>query len=225
MNKKVEFGTISNWANKNSGLITIAVLLLTSIVAVIDNVWKKRQSRNAKHHDQRDQLERNDKWRKKISDYIAETHAKKLSRAMVIRDFGRIDQYPKAKTDKGISPSFKVWLADIYHNGVLVHFGVMEITYIKAVEDDTNWYYCDSKDSEGIKVHLIGKVPYNRIETVNWQGDEWNNYDPQIFCRFDSKDKEPYEELVYCEEVKREHSWPFYREVVRLQNMRNERVC
>ena len=221
----MEFGTTRNWANENSGFIALAVFLLTLIVAAIDFIWKTVQSKNAKLRGRREQLERNEKWRKKFSDYLAETHAKSLSRDIVIRDFGRIDQYPKTKTDKGISPSFKVWLADTYHNGVLVHLGMMEITYIKAVEDNTNWYYCNSKDPNGIKVHLLGKIPYGRIEAVNWQGDGWSNYDPQMFCRFDSKSKEPYDEIVYCESIERLDLWPYYREVVRLQDMRNERVC
>lgn len=221
----MEFGSIINWANKNSGLIALAVFLLTLIVAAIDFIWKAMQSKNAKLCGRREQLEKNEKWRKIFSNHLAETHAKGLSRDIVIRDFGRIDQYPKAKTDRGISPSFKVWLAGTYHNGVLVHLGMMEITHIKAVEDNTNWYYCDSKDPSGMKVHLLGKIPYDRIEAVNWQGDEWNNYDPQVFCRFDSGSKEPYDELVYCESIERPDLWPYYREVVRLQDMRNERVC
>lgn len=221
----MEFESITNWANKNAGLIALAAFILALIGAAITFVHRAIQSKNSKHHSQREQLERKEKWRKAFSDYILRTHAKDLSRDIIIRDVRRTDQYPKSKTEKGISPSFRVWLAGTYHNGISVHLGMMEITYIKAVEDNTNWYYCDSEEPHGLKVPLLGKIPYDRIEEVNWQGDEWNNYDPQLYCRFDSKNKEPYNELVYCERIEREDLWPYYREVVRLQDMRNERVC
>lgn len=107
----------------------------------------------------------------------------------------------------------------------MISFGALYITYIKAIEDNTNWYYCDSEDPHGKKVFLVGKIPYDRIEEVNWQGDEWNDYYPQVFCRFDSKSNEPYDEIVYCERIESQDLRPYYHEVVRLQDMRNERMC
>ncbi len=221
----MELRLIKDWANENSGFIALAACVLAFVSATSAFVHRAIESKNAKLQSRRSRLERNERWRKEFSDYHQRIHAKGLDNAIIIRDFGRIEEYPKAKTDKGISPSFKVWLAGTYHNGIMVSFGMMEITYIKAVEDSTNWYYCDDKDHEGKKVHLLGKIPYDRIEEVNWQGDEWNNYDPQVFCRFDSKSKEPYDEIAYCERIEREDLWPYYSEVVRLQDMRNKRVC
>jgi hypothetical protein len=221
----MELELIKDWANENAGFISLSAFLIASISTVFTFIYRANQSKNEKLRNQRERLESNEKWRKEFSDYHHRILAKNLDNAIFIRDFGRIEQYPKAKTDKGISPSFKIWLADTYHNGIMVSFGVMEITYIKAVEDKTNWYYCDSEDPHRKKVHLLGKIPYERIEEVNWQGDEWNNYYPQVFCRFDSKSKEPYDDLVYCERIERQDSWPYYREVDRLQDMRNKRVC
>ena len=221
----MELDLIKDWANENAGFIALAACLLAFISAAFAFVYRAIQRKNTKLQNRRSRLERNEKWRIKFSDYYQSFQAKKLDNPIVIRDFGRIEQYPKAKTDKGISPSFKIWLVGTYYNGIMVSFGMMYITYIKAVEDNTNWYYCDNEDPHGKKVFLLGKIPYDRIEEVNWQGDEWNNYDPQVFCRFDSKSNEPYDELVYCERIDRQDLWPYYHEVARLQDMRNERVC
>ena len=218
---------IKNWANENAGFIGLAALLLAFIVATYTFVHRLKQRKNQTAQNRRIRLGRNEKWRKEFSDYLQKIHAESLDldHAIFIRDFGRIEQYPKAKTDKGISPSFKVWLADTYHNGIMVSLGMGEITYIKAVEDNTNWYYCDNEDPHGKKVFLVGKIPYDRIEEINWQGDEWNDYYPQVFCRFDSKSNEPYDELVYCERIERQDLWAYYHDVVKLHDMRNERVC
>jgi hypothetical protein len=221
----MELELIKNWANENTGIIALATLLLTFVSAALAFVYRLIPRKNEKLQNRRSRLARNKKWQKEFSDYIQRNYAKNLDNAIFIRDFGRIEQYPKAKTGKGISPSFKVWLVDTYYNGIMVSLGMLEITYIKAVEDNTNWYYCDNEDPHGKKVFLLGKIPYERIEEVNWQGDEWNDYDPQVFCRFDSKSNEPYDELVYCERIERQDLWPYYHELVRLQDIRNERVC
>jgi hypothetical protein len=223
----MELEIIKNWANDNTGIIALATLVLTFVSAVLAFVYRLIPRKKEKLWNRRNQLERNKKWQKEFTEYIEDTYAKygDIDRAIVIRDFGRIEQYPKAKNCKGISPLFKVWLVSTYYNGIMVSFGMMEITYIKAVEDNTNWYYCDNKEPNGKKVFLLGKIPYDRIEEVNWRGDEWSDYDPQVFCRFDSKSNEPYDELVYCERIERKDLWAYYREVVKLQNMRNERVC
>lgn len=58
---------------------------------------------------------------------------------------------------------------------------------------------------------LIGYVPYENIETVNWDGDEYYSF-PHIFCYFDTKRKEPYETLEFCEE-KHFDGDPYYTKV------------
>lgn len=223
----MELELIKIWANENAGIIALVACLLTFIGIASSFIYKLKQRKNEKPQNLRSRLARNKNRQKEFSEYIEDTYAKygDIDRAIIIRDFWRIEQYPKAKTGKGISPTFKVWLVNTYYNGIMVSLGMGEITYIKAVEDNTNWYYCEDDDSNEKKVFLVGKVPYDRIEEINWQGDEWNDYYPQVFCRFDSKSNEPYEELVYCERIEREGLWAYYHEEVKLQDMRNERVC
>ena len=58
---------------------------------------------------------------------------------------------------------------------------------------------------------LIGYVPYENIEAINWDGDEYY-VNPHLYCYFDTKRREPYEKLVFCE--KREiNEIPYYSEV------------
>jgi hypothetical protein len=44
---------------------------------------------------------------------------------------------------------------------------------------------------------LTGFIPYENIEMIDWDGDDYYPY-PHIYCYFDLKSK-PYERLAYCE--------------------------
>jgi hypothetical protein len=223
---KMDLGSVKNWANENAGLIGLIALLVTVICTAVGAILWVRGRKHAKQRAVREHLENAEKWRKAFSDYLDGIHAQGPPDdiPVVIRDVMRTSRYPKRCQEKGISSFFKVWLRETYHSGILVGLGCLETTYIKAVEDDTNWYYCDHDDPEGKTVYLIGKIPFDRIEEVNWGGDEYD-YCPHLYCRFDSKTKEPYDEFVYAESVDRPDSWPCLREIVRLQDMKNKRVC
>jgi hypothetical protein len=220
----MELASLKSWADENPGLLSLAALLVSVLVVTVGVIrWKVGRKRDAQRR-LRERVGNAEKWRTAFLEYLEEQHAKELDRGLVIRDIGRINEYLKTKGEKGISTSFRVGLAGIYHSGIQVHLGMLEITHIKAIEDNTNWYYCDYDDPQGKKVHLIGKIPFNRIEEVNWQGDEYDSH-PHVYCRFDSTTGEPYDELVYCEMIDRRDSWPYFSEIVRLQDMRNKRIC
>lgn len=220
----MELGSVTKWANKNPGLIALFGVMITILIAGIQHKLRRKQ---VVHQNMQKELEKTERWRKEFSDYLDRIRAENIQHdiPLIIRDVKRKSQYPKTCHGKGASSSFKVWLVDTYHNGIMVSFGTLQITYIKAIEDNTNWFFCKSDDPEGRKVFLIGKIPFHRIENVNWKGDEYSGYDPHVFCRFDSKDREPYEELVYAESIDRPNSWPYLHEIVRFQDMRNERIC
>jgi hypothetical protein len=77
----------------------------------------------------------------------------------------------------------------------------------------SDWRFTDYKKGESgdIKVILIGYVPFENIESVDWRGDEYYGF-PHLYCYFDARRKEPYEKLAFCE--KREMTdIPFYTEV------------
>lgn len=85
----------------------------------------------------------------------------------------------------------------------------------KLLEDATTgrWRYAASmKGEEGKYLVLIGYVPYEFIEDVNWGGDQIYDY-PHVFCYFDGLKSQPYERMIFCE------PWDFdgithFREVV-----------
>lgn len=131
-----------------------------------------------------------------------------------------MDSYPEVDDGgKGISPWFRAALLDTYHKGVL--FGLGFGTLMVAPE---GYRFTNHKAGEkgGIRVCMIGKIPYEFIEGVNFEGDEYYNF-PHIFCHFQNKG-EPYEEIVFSEEVDMGHGHTYYREVAGLQDVRGNRV-
>lgn len=108
-----------------------------------------------------------------------------------MRDMRRVDSYPETNKRRGISPWFRVGLLGTYHRGILLGLGWHNLVNDPALG---GWRYHDwrQKDSEeplGQKVVLIGKVPFESIEEVEWDGDEYYNY-PHIYCYF-KHEKQP----------------------------------
>ena len=64
---------------------------------------------------------------------------------------------------------------------------------------------------------MIGRVPFEQIEAVEWGGDEYYSF-PHIYCYFDAKNKQPYEELVLCAENKHDDQPPWYSEVAKYED-------
>ena len=121
-----------------------------------------------------------------------------------------MDNYPDIDDKaKGISPWFRAGLVGTYHKGALI--GLRWTTLTADAKGD--WRFTDYKRGETgeIKVILIGNVPFENIESVDWRGDEYYAF-PHLYCYFDARRKEPYEKLAFCE--KREmNDIPFYTEV------------
>lgn len=97
-----------------------------------------------------------------------------------------------------------------YHKGIQVGLRWGKLTMDKTTN---KWRYTNYESGENgdIKVILIGYIPYENIEAVDWDGDEYYAF-PHIYCYFNTKRKEPYERLVFCEE-KHLDDFPFYSEV------------
>jgi hypothetical protein len=71
----------------------------------------------------------------------------------------------------------------------------------------------DYKNGEkgDIRVMLIGYVPFENIESVDWREDEYYTF-PHLYCYFDAHRRVPYEKVAFCE--KRElDGFPYYSEV------------
>jgi hypothetical protein len=128
---------------------------------------------------------------------------------VIIRDVRRVDEYPDTTKGRGISPWYKCGLMGTYHKGILLGLSWEMLTS----EGANSWRYTNHQAGESgdLKVILIGYVPYENIEAINWNGDEYYG-EPHFYCHFDAKRGEPYEKLAFCE--KRElNDIPFYTEV------------
>jgi hypothetical protein len=130
------------------------------------------------------------KWKPEFEKYIWERHRKELRSDSIVRDMSRVDHYPNAEDKgKGISPWFRTGLVGTYHRGIYVSH-----RWGGLVKDGNGWRYPNYKVGETwqLKVLLMSSIPYENIEHVDWEGDEYYNY-PHIYCWFNNK-KEPYED-------------------------------
>lgn len=111
----------------------------------------------------------------------------------IIRDIKRMDSYPDIDAaEEGISPWFKVEVKGLYHKGIEVNIGAPE--YIKR-DKNGNWQFTDHKETEEkVLAYPVGRIPFDLIEHVDWDGDEYYRF-PHMYCRF--KDGQPYESIPF----------------------------
>lgn len=159
------------------------------------------------------------KWKPEFEQQIFERRLKKLREDVIVRDMKRIDSYPDIsdKKQKGISPWFRVGLVGTYHRGILIGLSWGGLSYDEKHKMWRHTNYALKEETE-INALLIGYIPFENIETVDWGGDEYYGY-PHIYCHFNTKRKEPYEKLAYCEK-KFLHEIPFYSEVADYDSVR-----
>ena len=158
------------------------------------------------------------KWRPLFDEEIWKTHSQKLRKDVIIRDVGRLDSYPEIdERRKGISPWFRIGLMATYHKGIMVGLNWCQLKKIQ----NGDWRYVDHKSGEtgDVTAILIGYIPFECIEAVNWDGDEYYGY-PHIYCHFDARKKEPYERLAFCVENCNPGGRPFYTEIAPYDKVR-----
>jgi hypothetical protein len=158
------------------------------------------------------------KWKPVFEARIWEKHQKKLREDVIIRDMKRIDTYPELDNRKGISLWFRVGLVGTYHRGILV--GMRWEMLTRHDEEGKIWRltnYAASEEGDA-KVLLIGRIPYENIEEVDWDGDEYYGF-PHIYCFFSHK-SEPYEHTGYCTQATNPGGLPFYTEVAEYEQVR-----
>lgn len=147
--------------------------------------------------------------RQLFRDEISKRRAEDLRKDVIIRHVNRLDGYPDSVEGLGISPWFKVGLLDTYHAGIKVGLG-----WEGLIELPNGFRKPDHKQGERgtITAMLMGEIPYDFIETMNVDGDEYY-YLPHIFCHFANRG-EPYERLYYAQQVDIGHGHHFWKEVV-----------
>ncbi|MEZ5847337.1 MAG: hypothetical protein R3C70_11375 [Geminicoccaceae bacterium] len=155
------------------------------------------------------------RWKPVLEEIIFDNWRSNLRKDVIIRDVERLDNYPETTEKRGISPWFRVGLIDTYHRGILVG-----LRWDKLVEmEKGHWRFpYHQKNEEGdLTVILAGKIPYESIEYVDSNGDEYYNY-PHIYCHFEHK-KEPYESVDFYVEEQNPGGRKFYSQIADYQTV------
>lgn len=165
-----------------------------------------------------EKLAARDKWRPIFQDYFLEAARKNFRGDAIVHDVDRLDNYPEAGEEKGISSWFRVGLMGTYNDGILLGLRWTEIE-----EQNGVWVEKRQTDSKGgVKVMLLGEVPFESIASVNFEGDEYYNK-PHIFCHFDFEG-EPYKRLFYGEEFQLDPNLPYhYRDLLEYRKKKSSR--
>jgi hypothetical protein len=157
-----------------------------------------------------------EKWKSEVEKQLFERRQKGHGLDIVVRDIRRLDEYPDIKANRGISPWFKSGLMATYHRGVQLGLSWETLTRnSKGQWRRTN--YAAGETGE-LRVICMGFVPFERIEAINWDGDEYYG-EPHIYCHFEGRHKEPYERVAYCEE-RELNGYPYYTEIIDYESVR-----
>lgn len=150
------------------------------------------------------------KWKKEFEPKIFERHRKELGLDVIVRDMKRLDNYPDDVTPKkGVSAWFKAGLMATYHNGLQMGLG-----WYSLKKDKSGWRHVDHRNEEegDATVVMIGDIPYENIETIDWTGDTFYG-NPQLYCHFDASRGQPYQRLYFCTEHQNPGGSRFYIQV------------
>lgn len=155
-------------------------------------------------------------WKPVLEEIIITNWRDDLRSDVIIRDVRRFDNYPETTEKRGISPWFKVDLIDTYHRGILIGLRWGELIEMEGGK----WRFTNYQKNErgDIKVILAGKIPYEYIEHVDKDGDEYYYY-PHIYCHFDHKG-EPYESVDFYVQKQNPGGRKFYVQVANYKEVR-----
>ena len=196
---------------------TVKKELVNKICVALNPYINKPKITGPKYNNNAEKIQHQEKIRSEIGSYIQKINTEKLRRKVIIRDIDRADSYPEISNEKGISPWFKVELAQTYHRGVQVFLQAGAL----VTKDDGSLRFRDLKAGEkgDLRVFLVGEIPFLNIEVINWEGDEYDCY-PHFYCHFFGKNDEPYERIIFCTEVDMGNGHKHYSEVDTFENIR-----
>jgi len=104
--------------------------------------------------------------------------------------------YPEScPFESGIADWFNIEIVGLYHEGIEV---VLSIEHLREEADGSYIipHWRNPPQPTDINAWLIGRIPYESISWVNFDGDEYYTT-PHIHCYFDFKGQ-PYKNLNYC---------------------------
>lgn len=192
-----------------TGAYLTALGVLLSIAEYLRRLISKREQKKSKNMNPGEKVRHAQELREILENEVMKCRADNLRKDVIIRHVSGKDKYPNTEEkNNGISPWFKVGLEETYHSGIYVG---LRIEFLKICPDGYRLAKYKEGQERGIKVMLMGAIPYDVIETVNTKGDEYYSF-PHIFCHFPFK-TQPYERLFYCEVIMQAHEHPWYKEV------------
>lgn len=159
--------------------------------------WRRRSRPPAA----RQLVERQARLRKEIADHFGELFRNNEHPEIIVRNTRRLKKYPKVREyDAGISPWFKTEINDLYHRGIEVFLSGADQAI--PIEDEHGQFggwrlvgWSERVDG-AVTAWPVGRIPFEFIESIDWDGDEYYGA-PHFYCRFDSRWRDPYEEIVY----------------------------
>ena len=177
--------------------------------------WLRRRGRGRKlTHEEI--LALRGKWKKEIEEKLPPSRRDERARDVIVHDVKRLDQYPGGLEGTGLSPWFKAGLMGTYYRGVLLGLQWHGLTQ----GDDGKWHRTNFAGGEepDITAVLMGKVRYENIEAIDWDGDQFYN-NAHVYLHFAEPSRQPYEELVFCEQRELNQDHFYYSEVARFEDV------
>lgn len=154
-------------------------------------------------------IQHREKLRKTFQEELYECRAKRLRHDVIVRHVDRVDKYPNIdEKDRGISPWFRVDFLDTYDKGITLCIAIQGLNKCGEGYRRTNSRSGESADYNAL---LMADIPYDSIEAVNIEGDEYYSF-PHIYCYFDFNG-EPYERKWFAEQINQSHGHPYFREL------------
>ncbi len=161
-------------------------------------------------------VELRQKFKDEIEPVVRETQRRGEYVEVVIRDMKRFDEYPDTpkRLGKRIPSWFKVELVGTYHKGIQVGLRGEELVHCPS-----GWRFVDYNTERGTTAILIGEIPYERIERIDWRSDSVLEL-PSIYCYFDASDSTPYDRRVFGLERTHTLGWKYYVEAATLDDVK-----
>ncbi len=164
-------------------------------------------------------LKQRQEWRLEFERHLQKESNTLIYGEAIIRDISRMDNYPDIDDcKKGISSWFKVEVKGLYHRGFEV---ILRIDGLIYIENLRQWHYSTNGENGIVNAYLVGQIPFDVIRGIDWNGDEYYRF-PHIYCEFNRKKKQPYENLVYYAlQGSDEHR--YFLEITKLDNVANRK--
>jgi hypothetical protein len=176
--------------------------------------WRRRK----RHLTPQETLAARARWKPTFTEWLQNQSHNELRTDVIIRDIKRMDNYPDVgEKSKGISAWFRSGIVDTYEKGILLGLRTVEL---KHDTEKGGFYFPPMGERGDVKLTFCGFVPYENIESVDWDGDQYYGY-PHIYCYFDGKDNQPYERLGFCERRQLDDHI-YYTEIVSIEKVERE---